>query len=184
MFMRHRSPLHRVELSSIPKGSAILAAKLIICRAGDPPDAEHDPATHPTMWVAEPCNRPWVETEVSAYEYAKDKFWKEIGGQYYGEDPDFLGVSPTVREGEGHVWDFTEAVILTDGTHENHGFMMHGDGRIGWSRLLPETPRTSGSARLLVSYEPRTPSGQETVLHLPKPPGTPPPFYMAFHPGR
>ena len=35
VFMRHRSPLMRVELSSIPKGSKILAAQLAIVRAND-----------------------------------------------------------------------------------------------------------------------------------------------------
>jgi hypothetical protein len=157
MFMRHRSPLHRVELSSIPKGSVILAAKLLICRAGDPPDAEHDPATHPTMWVAEPCNRPWVETEVSAYEYAKDKFWKAIGGQYYGEDPDFLPLYLAYGPAQGKVsvWDFTEALkFWTDGKHENHGFMLHGDGKDWMGRACyREYPDVRMRPAVLVIYE-------------------------------
>ncbi len=159
MFMRHRSPLHRVDLSSIPRGSTILAAKLLICRAGDPPDAEHDPLTHPTMWVAEPCNRPWVETEVNAYEYAKDKFWKAIGGQYYGEDPDFLPVYLAYGPGTGKVnaWDFSEALrFWTDGKHENHGFMLHGDGKDWMGRACyREYPEVKQRPAVLVIYEPK-----------------------------
>lgn len=157
MFMRHRSPLHRVDLSSIPKGSTILAAKLILCRAGDPPDAEHDPSTHPTLWVAEPCNRPWVETEVNAYEYAKDKFWREIGGQWYGTDPDFLPLYLAYGPAQGKVshWDFTEAVkFWTSGEHENHGFMLHGDGKDWMGRACyREYPDVRSRPGLLVIYE-------------------------------
>ncbi len=157
MFMRHRSPLHRVDLSSIPKGSAILAAKLILCRAGGPPDEEHDPATHPTMWVAEPCNRPWVESEVNAYEYAKDKFWREIGGQYYGPDPDFLPLYLAYGPAQGRVshWDFTEAVkFWTEGGHENHGFMLHGDGKDWMGRACyREHSDVRSRPALLVIYE-------------------------------
>ncbi|MBV8879960.1 MAG: hypothetical protein JO332_08360 [Planctomycetaceae bacterium] len=159
LFMRHRSPLHRVDLSSIPTGSAILAARLLICRAGDPPDAEHDPQTHPTMWAVEPCNRPWVETEVNAYEYAKDKFWKAIGGQYYGDDPDFLPLYLSYGPGLGkvNVWDFTEAVrFWTDGRHENHGFMLHGDGRDWMGRgCYREYPEVRLRPAVLVVYDPQ-----------------------------
>jgi hypothetical protein len=159
IFMRHRSPLHRVDLSSIPAGSTILASRLIICRAGDPPDQEHDPGTHPTMWVVEPCNRPWVETEVSAYEYAKDKFWKDIGGQYYGDDPDFLPVYLAYGPGQGrvNVWDFTEAVrFWTGGRNANHGFMLHGDGKDWMGRACyREYPDLRSRPAVLVIYEPR-----------------------------
>src|SRR6202045_2385280 len=37
IFMRHRSPLMRVDLASIPKGSEILAARLLVIRAHDQP---------------------------------------------------------------------------------------------------------------------------------------------------
>jgi hypothetical protein len=60
IFMRHRSPLMRVDLSSIPTGSQILAVRLIVVRARE----DRDPRKAPTMWVVEPCNRPWVEHEV------------------------------------------------------------------------------------------------------------------------
>ena len=158
IFMRHRSPLHRVDLSSIPAGSEILAARLIICQAGELTSREHNPLEKPTMWVVEPCNRPWVETEVNAYEYAKDKFWKAIGGQYYGDDPDFLPVFLAYGPGQGrvNVWDFTEAVrFWTGGKHDNHGFMLHGDGKDWMGRACyREYPDVRSRPAVLVLYEP------------------------------
>jgi hypothetical protein len=129
IFMRHRSPLMRVDLASIPPRSEILAARLIIIRATTEPSKDHSP-DKPNMWVVEPCNRPWEEYEVNAYEYAKDKFSKAIGGWGYGDDPDFLPVylahGPT--QGKVNYWDFTHAVrFWTEGKHDNHGFMLHGD---------------------------------------------------------
>src|SRR5262249_24687431 len=43
IFMRHRSPLMRVELDSIPKGSNVLAAKFVVVRATKEYDKERDP---------------------------------------------------------------------------------------------------------------------------------------------
>jgi hypothetical protein len=129
IFMRHRSPLMQVDLSSIPRGAKILAARLIIVRNHDRPVKEHNPL-QPNMWVVEPCNRPWEEYEVNAYEYAKDRFWQAIGGMYYGDDPDFLPLYLAHGPSQGKVnyWDFTAAVrFWTDGKHANHGFMLHGD---------------------------------------------------------
>jgi hypothetical protein len=129
VFMRHRSPLMRVDLGSIPPRSEILAAQLIIIRDHDKPGKDHNP-DQPNMWVVEPCNRPWEEYEVNAYEYARDKFWKAIGGMYYGEDPDFLPIylAHGPSQGKVNTWDFTQAARLwTDGRHANHGFMLHGD---------------------------------------------------------
>lgn len=129
VFMRHRSPLMRVDLSSIPQGSEILDARLIVTRAWDEPMKEHNP-DQPNMWVVEPCNRPWEEYEVNAYQFSKDKFWQAIGGGCHGEDPDFLPVYLAHGPSQGKVnsWDFTHAVrFWTDGKHVNHGFMLHGD---------------------------------------------------------
>jgi hypothetical protein len=159
IFMRHRSPLMKADLSSIPAGSRILAARLIIVRANAEYDKGRNPESNPNMWVAEPCNRPWVEEEVNAYEYAKDKFWKAIGGQHYGDDPDFLPLYLAWGPGGGKVnaWDFTEAVrFWTDGVHANHGFMLHGDsfdwmGR-AWYR---EAPVVKDRPALLVSFVPK-----------------------------
>jgi hypothetical protein len=141
IFMRHRSPLMQIDLSSIPVDSEILYSRLVIQRANKNYSKDNDPFARPTMWVAEPCNRPWEEYEVNAYQYAKDRYWKEIGGVYYGDDPDFLPVYIAHGQGLGAVnaWDFVHAVrYWTDGKHANHGFMLHGDSHdwLGnaWSR--------------------------------------------------
>ena len=157
IFMRHRSPLMRVDLSSIPTGSEILAAQLVIVPAHEYPK-DHNPETKPTIWVCEPCNRPWDEYEVNSYWYAKDRFWKGIGGMVYGDDPDFLPVY--VAHGPGgakvNAWDFKEAVkFWTDGKQANRGFMLHGDSHgyiTGWSR---EAPDIKNRPAVLVAYVPK-----------------------------
>ncbi|MBN9120398.1 MAG: DNRLRE domain-containing protein [Planctomycetes bacterium] len=135
VFMRHRSPLFRVDVASIPKGANVLAAEFLLVRAGNPGKEQN--ARHANVWVAEACNRPWAEYDVNAYWYARDKFWKAVGGMdWSGDDPDFLLVYLAHGPGrEGcNVWDFTEAVkFWTDGRHANHGFMMHGDSK-DWFR--------------------------------------------------
>jgi len=158
-FMRHRSLLMRADLSSIPKGSAILAARFILVAADSEFEKGRDPRTEPNLWVAEPCNRPWVESEVNAYEYAKDKFWKSVGGMYYGEDPDFHPVY--LAQGPGNVpvstWDFTEAVkFWTDGGHENHGFFLHGDSfHYMGKAYCHESKEVRNRPAILVVYEPK-----------------------------
>jgi hypothetical protein len=159
IFMRHRSPLMRIDLSAVPAGTKILAAKLIIVRANDFYDKERDPRKNPNMWVAEACNRPWEEYEVNAYEYARGKFWKAVGGmQWDGKDPDFLPIYLAYGAGGGKVsaWDFTEAVrFWTDGIHTNHGFMLHCDARDWMSRAhYRESAEVKKRPGLLVIYEP------------------------------
>lgn len=158
VFMRHRSPLMRVDLASIPRGSEILAARLVVLRAHDRFVKEHNPE-QPNMWVVEPCNRPWEEYEVNAYEYAKDKFWKAIGGMYYGADPDFLPVylAHGPSQGKVNTWHFTQAVrFWTDGKHANHGFMLHGDAG-DWFPRAHSREATSVKDRpaIWVIYDPR-----------------------------
>jgi hypothetical protein len=158
IFMRHRSPLMRVDLASIPTGSKVLAAQLVVIRVGDHTESDRDPEKKPTMWVAEPCNRPWEEYEVNAFEYAKDKFWKEIGGMYWGEDPDFLTTFLAYGPGQGkvNVWDFTEAVrYWTDGKHANNGFMLHGDSHHYLMANTREAKDIRDRPALLVIYEPK-----------------------------
>jgi hypothetical protein len=158
VFMRHRSPLMRVDLSSIPTGSTILAAQLLVIRANQKDLDDHTPTKKPTMWVVEPCNRPWQEYEVNAFEYAKDKFWKEIGGMSWGEDPDFLPTFLAHGPGQGkvNVWDFTEAVrFWTDGKHPNHGFMLHGDSHDYMIAHAREARDLKDRPAVLVIYEPR-----------------------------
>jgi len=159
VFMRHRSSLHRADLSAIPTGSTILAAQFVLVAADTKFEKGRDPQADPNMWAAEPCNRPWVESEVNAYEYAKDKFWKSVGGMYYGEDPDFHPVYLAHGPGNAPVstWDFTEAVkFWTDGKHENHGFMLHGDSFHYMGRAhYRESKDVRSRPAMLVIYEPR-----------------------------
>jgi hypothetical protein len=157
IFMRHRSPLMRVDLSSIPAGSRVLAARLIIVRASDKLPDNHNPLKKPTMWVVEPCNRPWEEYEVNAYEYARDKFWKAVGGFYWGEDPDFLPIFLAYGPGQGKVntWDFTEAIrFWANGKHPNHGFMLHGDSHDYMIAHAREAREVKDRPAVLVIYEP------------------------------
>jgi hypothetical protein len=158
IFMRHRSPLMRVDLSSIPTGSTILAARVLVVRANDKVQDDHDPAKKPTMWVVEPCNRPWDEFEVNAFEYAKDKFWKAIGGMHWTDDPDFLPMFLAHGPGQGKVnaWDFTEAVrFWTSGKQANHGFMLHGDSHDYMIAHSREAKNREDRPAVLVIYEPR-----------------------------
>jgi hypothetical protein len=158
VFMRHRSPLMRVDLSSIPSGSQILAARLIVVRASSLPK-NRNAEKNPTMWVVEPCNRPWEEYEVNAYQYAKDKFWTKIGGTHWGEDPDFLPIFLAYGPSQGKVntWDFAEAVrFWIDGKHPNHGFMLHGDAQDGmFSSPSREASEMKDRPAVLVIYNPR-----------------------------
>jgi hypothetical protein len=153
VFMRHRSPLMRVDLSTIPRGSEILAARLIVVRARN----DRDPLKEPTMWVVEPCNRPWEENEVNAFQYANDKFWKQVGGFCWGDDPDFLPLFLAYGPGRGKVswWDFTQAVrYWTSGDHPNHGFMLHGDSRDYMTAYTREARDLKNRPAVLVIYVP------------------------------
>jgi hypothetical protein len=157
VFMRHRSPLLRVNVWSIPKGSNVLAAEFLLVRAGQPGKENHP--KHANMWVAEACNRDWSEYDVNAYWFAKDKFWKAVGGMdWSGDDPDFLPVYLAHGPGrEGcNVWDFTEAVkFWTNGTRANHGFMLHGDSKDWFRAYFREAEKVKDRPALLVAYEPK-----------------------------
>lgn len=158
VFMRHRSPLMRVDLGSIPTGANILAAQLVIVRAGYTIVDDRDPTKQSTMWVVEPCLRPWEEYEVNAFEYAHDQFWQAIGGMDWGDDPDFGSEFLAYGPGEGRVnaWDFTAAVrYWTDGRHANHGFMLHGDSRDYITAHTREADLLEDRPTVLVIYEPK-----------------------------
>jgi hypothetical protein len=157
IFMRHRSPLMRIDFSSIPTGAKVHAAELVVVRSGDVAK-DHNPYLKPTMWVAEPCNRPWEEYEVNAYQFAKDKFWQQIGGMHYGNDPDFLSVYVAHGQGQGavNVWNFMDAVrFWTDGKQANHGFMLHGDGHDYLMAHAREAKELKDRPAVLVIYEPK-----------------------------
>ncbi len=157
VFMRHRSPLYRVDVASIPKGANILAAEFLLVRAGQF-EKERGPKVA-NVWVAEACNRPWDEADVNAYRFAKDKFWTAVGGMdWSGDDPDFLPVY--LAHGPGrvgcNVWDFTEAVkFWLDGKHPNHGFMLHGDSKDWFKAYYREAEQVKNRPALLVVYEPK-----------------------------
>jgi hypothetical protein len=158
VFMRHRSPLMRVDLASIPTGAKILAGRLIVIRATDKILDDHDPMKKATMWVVEPCKRPWDEYEVNAFQYDKDKFWKDIGGMNWGDDGDFEPTFLAYGPGQGKVnaWDFTEAVrYWTDGKHANHGFMLHGDSHDYVTAHSREAKELENRPAVLVIYEPK-----------------------------
>jgi len=123
---RNRPGFLRCDLSGIPRGAEILAARLIVVRAVEIGDGWK---TKPAMFVAEPCNRPWNEYDVNVFEYVHDKFWNQYAGMSWGEDADctavFLAHGPS--GGKTSSWDFTHAVRWwTTGGHPNHGFILHG----------------------------------------------------------
>ena len=159
IFMRHRSPLMRVDLASIPAGSNVLAAQLVVVRTAETVRDDHDPGRKPNVWVAQPCNRPWDEYEVNAFQYARDKFWKDVGGATRDEDPDFLPLFLAFgpgRPGKVNTWDFTQAVrFWTDGKHANHGFMLHGDAGDYMTAHSREAADVRNRPAVLVVYVPK-----------------------------
>jgi hypothetical protein len=157
VFMRHRSPVMRVDLSSIPAGASILAARLVVVRS-TPAPSDRDPEKEPTMWAVEPCNRPWEEYEVNAFEFAKGKFWKAVGGMEWQQDADFepvfLAHGPS--QGKDSSWDFIHAVrYWTDGKHENQGFMLHGDSHDYMKIHSREAEKIEDRPAVIVIYEPK-----------------------------
>jgi len=66
---RGRPVMLRADFSSIPQGSRILAARLLLVRASPLPK-DWDAVRN--LFVAEFCNRPWKETEVNTFEYEKE----------------------------------------------------------------------------------------------------------------
>ena len=131
--LRGRPSYHRVDLSSIPEGAEILAARLIVVRSipyTNPPWNNWE--TRPTLVVTEPCNRPWKEYEVTVFEYAKGRFWKDFASQSWGEDSDCGAVYLSYGPGSGNAnsWDFTHAVrYWTEGKRPNHGFIISSPGK-------------------------------------------------------
>ena len=113
------------------------------------------------MFAAEPCNRPWKEYEVNAFEYAKDQFWKEFCGKNWGDDGDFSAVllAHGPSGGKTSSWDFTNAVkYWTDGKHPNHGFVLHGTTKNEYIDFLwistRECKEVMKRPTLAVIYEP------------------------------
>ena len=168
LFMRHRSQMYEIDLTSLPTGAHILAARFVLSLVDLRYDSKDWTINRPNMWAAEPCARPWVEKEVNCYEYAKGKYWKNYGGKYYGDDPDFFPVyiahgpacgklQPDPKQSTAVWWDFTEAVrFWTDGRHPNHGFFFHDGGGDGPLYAVAHTIRVEQPELwpvLMVVYE-------------------------------
>jgi hypothetical protein len=156
LFMRHRCVLFRADLSSIPKGSSILAARLVLSRTNPGGSTSNGP-DRPNLWAAEFCNRDWDDKQANCYFYAPGKHWKAVNGLYYGEDPDFWPALACLGPaGSGVVtdWDFTAAVqFLTDGRHENHGFLVHGDHNDYIVLCTPLAKDVKSRPAIMVVYE-------------------------------
>lgn len=155
-FMRHRSVLLRADLSSIPRGAAILAARLVVTRALA---KDLKPPQKPNLWVAEPCNRAWDPATAHCYRYAEGRPWNAVSGLYYGLDPDFWPVflaHGPAGGGDVSVWDFTEALkFWRDGAHPNHGFFLHGDASDYMRMYTPRAREIKQRPAVLVIYDPR-----------------------------
>ena len=164
LFVRRRCCLMKAELATIPAGSEILKATLLLVRTGKADGQQYKNYSN-TVWAAEACNRKWSENEVNCIEYAKDKFWKEIDGMYWnGDDPDFLPLIISCQVGCGfdgaQRWDFTEAVkYWTGGKNENNGFCLYGLGAGGAFDYMhihtKEAVNLKDRPALLVIYEPK-----------------------------
>jgi hypothetical protein len=156
-FMRHRSVLMRADLSSIPPGASILAARLVVTR-----DLANDlrPPEKPNLWVAEPCNRAWDPAAANCYFYARGKHWHAVSGLYYGADPDFWPVflaHGPAGGGAVSTWDFTEALkFWQDPAHANHGFFLHGDSKDYMRMFTPRARELKQRPALMVIYEPKS----------------------------
>jgi hypothetical protein len=156
---RGRPAMMRLDFSSIPKGSAVLAAQLVLVRAGQ---LAKDWDSRRPYFVAEFCNRPWQEAEVNTSEYAKDQFWKEVhGASWDSDDPDFLPmfIAHGPSQVTTNVWDFTQAVKWwTDGKHPNHGFTLYNAVRSNVDYLWVHSSKAKDvhlRPAMMVIYEPK-----------------------------
>lgn len=157
----------QVDLSVIPNGSAILAAELMLVRKATGAKTDRDSqygGLAPTLRVFEACNRDWEETQINAYQYAKDKSWKgKAGANWNGDDPDFLPLYVAYGYTQGtavvHTWDFGEAVkYWTAGVHPNHGYSMYpqyGEHDRWWAAPSRRAANVKDRPALMVIYEPK-----------------------------
>jgi hypothetical protein len=131
IFMRHRTALLRFDLSHLPADTKVLYSALQISRT------EHFETSrchlNKNLWVIEPCNRPWVESEVNAFQYARHKYWNNYSGkQWHSQDPDSHPIFASFAHGQGQrtIWDLTSITKKwIKGDIENHGFWLYGDSR-------------------------------------------------------
>jgi len=156
MFMRHRSALMRIDLSHLPRDSKIHHASLLVCRTERvEPSRSH---LNQNLWVVELCNRPWVEDEANAFQYAKHKYWNNYSGKKWdGENPDSLPIYAAHSPGQGqaNVWDMTEITRQwVEKSISNHGFWLYGDSK-DWllSAHYSESHDAPKRPALLIIYE-------------------------------
>ena len=104
-----------------------------------------------------------VPRGLCAYEYAKDKFWKSVGGflnaeSYEGDDPDFWPVYTACGPfgGTAAVWKLTEAMKfwIEDGK-PNHGFFFHGNAADYTKVFSREFKDIKKPPAIMVIYEPK-----------------------------
>lgn len=156
IFMRHRSALMRFDLSHLPKESKIYHASLLVCRTKlVEPSRCH---LMPNLWVMELCNRPWVESETNAFQYAKRKYWNNYSARKWdGKNPDSLPIYAAYGPGQGetNVWDMTEVTKKwVDRSLSNHGFWLYGNSKDWLLRAhYSESNVASKRPALFVIYE-------------------------------
>lgn len=154
-FMRHRVMLMRVDLASVPPGSKVLAAWLVVTRDLS---GNQKPAEKSNLWVAEPCNRAFDPAAANCYRYAAGRQWQAVNGLYYGEDPDSFPVWAELGPGGGgavSAWDFTPLVqAWVDGQYPNHGLFFH--GVYDYMRMFTNVAKdVKQRPAVLVIYEPK-----------------------------
>lgn len=156
IFMRHRAALMRVNIAHLPFNSTIHHASLLVCRTKKlEPSRSH---LNPNLWVVELVNRPWVENEANAFQYARHKYWNNYAGRNWdGNNPDSLAIFAAHGSGQGktNLWDMTEITQKwVNGTIANHGFWLYGDSH-DWllNAHYSESETTSKRPTLFVIYE-------------------------------
>jgi hypothetical protein len=146
-----RGILMQADLTSIPKGATILAAKLAL-------RSVNKNSAGVLAWWALPCNREWEEAAANSYFFAKGKRWKAVNGVYYGADPDFLPIIlgyTSFVNGDVFDMEFKAAMKMwVDGKHANHGFLLQsGTSAPLYTHRAKEIKRRP---MLMVIYEPKS----------------------------
>jgi hypothetical protein len=154
-FMRHRGLLMQADLSCIPRGSTVLAGRLVITRVvGN----DFKPIRKANLWMTEPCNRDWDPDAANCYYYARGKLWKAVSGLYYGQDPDFFPILLSHGPGSApvNVFYFAEGLkFWIDQGHENHGFFFYGDSGDYMRIYTQKCKNIRQRPAIMVIYEPK-----------------------------
>lgn len=158
--LRLRPAFFRADLACIPAGATIHAARLLLVRHDySVRGAGEKNLSARTLFVAEPCLKPWQELEINPFEYARGRFWQDIcGTSWEGPEADFAPV--LLAHGPGgrlvSTWDFTYALrYWVTERNPNHGFCLYAAPSLGsflyvWSR---EAREVLNRPALVVIYE-------------------------------